>query len=88
LEALARRFLKTALFIGLLLFVMRFIHVIPFPLTLEQQQYCIELARWLHVEDWEALIMIVTTIVDIVVSIVIYKVILAIWNWRTTSRLD
>lgn len=64
---------------------MRFAHVVPYPLTVEQQHVLITFADRLHVEDYEALYMIVSTIVDVIVTAVTYSVIMKLWARRHTS---
>ncbi len=80
MATLVRSLLKLMLFLGLLFFFMGFAHVVPYPLTVEQQHVLITFADWLHIQDYEALYMIVATLVDVLVTTLAYRTILKLWR--------
>jgi hypothetical protein len=86
MATLARRVLKMLLFIGLFLTSMRFVHTYPLPMPIDQQQYLIEISEMFGVRDYEGFYLSAVTIVNLIVTIVLYVMIMKIWRRYWSKR--
>ncbi|WP_083494080.1 hypothetical protein [Burkholderia sp. lig30] len=89
--ALARSLLaitfKIALFVGLFVISMRFIHTYPLPMPLDQQHQLLMASRKLGIRDPDDLYLSVVAIVNLVAAAIEYTLLMRVWRnvkmkWR------
>lgn len=78
MAALAHRALRLVLFIGLFILSVRYIHTYPIPMTQDQQQDLIVISGKLGVRDAEALYIFTMCFVDLIASILAYRMIMSV----------
>ncbi|WP_250530413.1 hypothetical protein [Caballeronia sp. ATUFL_F1_KS4A] len=86
MATVVRKLIKVALFSGLFLLAVRYVHTYPLPMTESQQHVLLVIADSVGVEDAEMLYILSMTTVDLLVAIVAYKVIMKLWRRRHTGR--
>lgn len=78
MATLAHRALRLVLFIGLFILSVRYIHTYPIPMTQDQQQDLIVISGKLGVRDAEALYIFTMCFVDLIASILAYRMIMSV----------
>lgn len=76
MATLAHRLFRLILFAGLFVLSVRYIHTYPMPMTQDQQQHLIEISEKVGVRDAEALYIFTMSCVDLVATILAYRVIM------------
>jgi hypothetical protein len=88
MATLVRRIFKVALFVGLFLLSMRYIHTYPLPMTLPQQNYLIVISGKFGVRDYEGFYLSAVAIVNLIVAAFEYVTIMKLWHRYRTKHLN
>ncbi|NML33683.1 hypothetical protein [Paraburkholderia antibiotica] len=90
MATLARRLSRLALFIGLLLLSIRYVHTYPDPMPAGQQHILWKISRWLGVRDPDDVYIPAMAVIELIVAIVVYRAIMKLWRYfrRAAYRQD
>lgn len=86
MATLAHRALRLVLFIGLFILSVRYIHTYPIPMTQDQQQDLIVISGKLGVRDAEALYIFTMCFIDLIASILAYRMIMSVSRRMRRSK--
>lgn len=81
MATLARRLLKIILFACLFFLSVRYVHIYPLPMTMEQQHILISFTSALNASDPEIVYMFSMLILNLIAAIVAYRLIMACLGW-------
>jgi len=89
MATLVRRIFKLALFIGLFLLSVRYIHTYPLPMPEDQIMFWIEASDRLGISDSDNLYIPTMVVIDLIVTILAYVAIMKLWSrYNRSSRPD
>ncbi|MBN3802510.1 hypothetical protein GXB81_05495 [Paraburkholderia sp. Ac-20336] len=80
MATLVRRIFKVALFIGLFLLSVRYVHTYPLPMPEGQIMFWIDASDRLGISDSDNLYIPTMVIIDLIVAILAYVAILKLWR--------
>jgi len=80
METLVRRLFKVALFLGLFILAIRYVHTYPDPMTESQLLVWWNASEWLGIRDPEDLYFVVWVTIQLIVTIVMYLAIMKLWR--------
>jgi len=80
MAALVHRLFKVALFIGLFLLSVRYIHTYPLPMPEGQIMFWIDVSRRLGVRRFDNLYIATMVVIDLIVAILTYVAIMKLWS--------
>ncbi|MBC8736509.1 hypothetical protein F6X40_06660 [Paraburkholderia sp. UCT31] len=84
MATLARRLFKVALFFGLFLLSIRYVHPYPYPLTESEALAWWRASRWLGIRDPDDLFFMVWVTIELIVAALAYVTIMKLWrHYRT-----
>jgi len=81
MATLVRRLFKTALFIGLLLLSVRYVHPYPYEWTETQMRAWLYTSQALGIRDPEDLYFMVWVTIELIVAVFAYMVTMKLWRY-------
>ncbi|WP_071842485.1 hypothetical protein [Dickeya fangzhongdai] len=81
-----RHIFSVLLFISLFLLAIRYVHTYPVPLTRKQTDLLVTLSEKAGWKDPELFYITVMSIIDLIVTILVYLAIIKLWRYYHTSR--
>jgi len=80
MATLVRRLFKTALFIGLFVFSIRYVHTYPVPMPGNQLAFWIDASDRLGIINPDNLYIPTMVVIELIVTIVVYMAIMKLWR--------
>jgi hypothetical protein len=80
MATLARRLFKLALFVGLFLLSVRYVHTYPMPMPESQLSTWLSVANGIGIRDPDDLYIPVMIVVELIVTLLVYMAIVRLWR--------